>query len=262
MAGVAFAAFEDFNAGVDALAGELVFAGPASADVREAIAIAMGRAPDAGLEALNFEGLFRAVFEERGFADDAFGRIDLIGEGDEDVVFDVFEGDFQGVGVDGVRGVVEDQVADAVGARDLDGRFVVTGASPAEEFLVDEGLGGVEGGKLAAAGSGGDVVGAPEGRSPVEVLEFAAGIDAEGEGARLGAEEEEFFGCGEFDGRLGGEGRGQGRASRRRMGRIRVIVYRLEPEGSDSLIAEGFGAGWASWPQTIERVQAIVLCER
>ncbi len=108
-------------------------------------------------------------------------------QGDLDIVADVLQGDVEIVLLDAMGDVVEDEVAIAVVAGDFEGRLVVAGAAPAGELLVFEHLVRIEGGDVAAGRGGGEVVGAPERGSPVEMAEGTVGVDAHRVGAMAGS---------------------------------------------------------------------------
>ena len=91
--------------------------------------------------------------------------------------------------------VVEHQVAVAIGKCDLKGRLVEQARAPARVLLRRVGVGAIEGGPLTHRLGLRKVVGSCEATAPVELLEFAAGVNADDIGD-VAAVEAECFGIG------------------------------------------------------------------
>jgi len=128
----------------------------------------------------------------------------VIVEGDLDRIVDVLEDDVKVVAGELVRDVAQDQVADAVPARDLEGGFVVTRASPSGELFVLEHLARVEAGQIAARGWGGEIVDAPQRSTPVEIAERAIDAESHGVATLASSDQPDLAGFVVLDG-LGGE---------------------------------------------------------
>lgn len=207
------AAFEDFLSRADIFLLELPLAGPAAEGGGEAVGRVEGEIPDAGLEAFDGDGLGGAVVDGGFLFEDAGGG-DAVGEGDADVIDFVLEVDGEGAVLDGVGDVLEDDVADAVGAGEFEAGFEVTAAAPGGVFLGGGHAGGVKAGPGKAGVWGSEVGVAPEAGSPVDLLELIFVVDAEdiadvggGEMPEFGRGEIADFGVKKGDEEEGGEGR-------------------------------------------------------
>ena len=119
--GAAAAAFQHLLAGADGSALELGLACPSSGEVAEAIAFAGREVPRRRLGALDDQRPGGGVADGGLAAEDPCFLVHFVGQGDVDVHLDVLELNFQGVGLDAVAHIVEDQVAVAVGEGDLEG---------------------------------------------------------------------------------------------------------------------------------------------
>ena len=178
VAGAAAAAFQHLLAGADGSALELGLARPSSSEVAEAIAFAGREVPRRRLGALDDQGPGGGVADGGLAAEDPCFLVHFVGQGDVDVELDVLKLNFQGVGLDAVADIVEDQVAVAVGERNFEGGFGVEAGAPAWVFLRRSGGGEIEGRPVAGGLRGGEVGVAVEALAPVDVLEFLAAVDA------------------------------------------------------------------------------------
>ena len=125
------------------------------------------------------------------FATMSWAREDAVDQLDAEVVADVLEAQDEGVALDLVRDVLEDEVAHAVGEGDLEARLREAEAAPAGVLDLGEPLAGLEG--VALAGAGGLEVGvAGEARPPVDELDLVLLVDAQHVGRALGLEDEEL----------------------------------------------------------------------
>ena len=118
-----------------------------------------------------------AIDDDRVFADDPALREDPVVKRDGQIVGRVLELDFERVALDLVGNVFEDQIAHAVGQRDLKARFEVAATAPAGELLRG-GVGAeVERRPFRVRARGGEIGVPPEALAPVEGLEFVVLVD-------------------------------------------------------------------------------------
>ncbi len=99
--------------------------------------------------------------------------IDAIVQGHFDIVANVFQNDIEVVLLDAVGQVAQDQVAISIFACNFEGWLVIARTAPAGKLLVFEHLMRVEGRDVASLGRRRQILDAPEGRAPIEILQRA-----------------------------------------------------------------------------------------
>src|SRR5215475_4267 len=122
---------------------------------------------------------------------------------DEQGTLDVLERDGERVAVDFMFGIVENEIAVAVGKCDFEAGLHVETGAPARIFLGSCGGAHVEGGPFRISVSGGEIGIARDVAAPEDVLESALFVDAKDVGSFGGVEDEDFLLIEEADGSRG-----------------------------------------------------------
>src|SRR5882762_2975129 len=164
-------AFQYLDAGVHRFLIELPLTRPAAREVTETVTLPTRQIPRRRLCAFEHNRTLRSVFDCGIALDDARLRIDEVVEMNQQGPFNIFESNRQSVSIDLMIHIVENQIAVAIGERNLETRFGKQTSAPSRVFLWCCGRAEVEGCPFRKALRCRKIIIAPNMLAPINVLQ-------------------------------------------------------------------------------------------